>query len=639
MARLRSHPPLPVPHRLAIAYLTLPFLIWTASWFEWWFGIPLSLLAALAIAPLLAGPWRVRRLSAAAQAVLVIAAVGTALSPAGGFFGWSITDWITHRALFLDLTGRPWPVRLAGYSDEPPPLLTYYSAWYLVPALFGKWFGPAALNWAVPAWTWCGLALVLLLFTRGLPTVRAAAAALAFLLFSGLDVLEILLHEGLVDGYGLLTTSFGASSLDWWYQWGPTRLAFLSPMEHLLWGTQHFTTAGLGTLLVVQLWRNQRFLATVGVLLACLLMWSPLVAVALLALTGGALWRGRGRFFGASLSWRNLGLAPVLVGVIGLYLLSSAGSAERLPFGGIWDQYASVAQLVESLLFAYLAEFLLLALLLTLAKPRIARDPLFITAAAIAFVALPIYYGSARTNDWAMRFGAPAMVLLAYWAIREAVRLLPKGGEEPRRRVVRGRLRAGARRRTLATGMLAIALLVATAGPLSELAYRVRATRWLPYESGGWSLVIDRGDLVWRRYLAQGEAPRPLKQLLRDAEGTAFDRGELLIESHYYDVYRKGERLIYATDSCYQITRDFGFFAHVYPSDPSRLAAAESDFEALRMDTLPAFVWKGNGHCVAAFRLPGYDIACIHAGQRDPSGLVTWEGWHPSPSDCSEAVD
>ena len=630
MTRPRSHP-LPVPHRLAIAYLTLPFLIWTASWFKWWFGVPLSLLTALAIAPLLTGPWRPRRLSPATLAALVFAAVVVALSPAGGFFGWSVTDWIAHRALFLDLAGRPWPVRLAGYSDEPPPLLTYYSAWYLAPALLGRWFGPAALNWAVPAWTWCGLALMLLLFPRRLPTIRAIAAALAFLLFSGLDALEVLLHEGIAGGFALLATSFGGSSLEWWYEWGPTRLAFLSTMEHLIWSPQHFITAGLGALLLVQLRRNRRFLATVGVLLACLLMWSPLVAIALLALTGGLLVGGRVRSFRASLSWRNLGVAPLLAGVIGLYLLGPAGYAEPLPFGGIWDQYASFAQMAASLSFAYLTEFALLGLLLALARPKIVRDPLFITAVAICFVALPIYYGSHRWNDLAIRFGAPVMVLLAYWAIREAARLLPRQARGPWRPWRKGGPGAVVTRGTLATGMLATALLVGTAGPLSELAFRLRPAQWLPYESGGWSLAVDRGEHVWRRYLAQGQPPRLLEQLLRNAEDAPFDRGERLIESRYYDVYRKGERLIYATDSCNRTTQGFGFFAHVYPSDPRRLAATESGFETLRMDTLPAYVWKGNGHCVAAFRLPRHDIARIHAGQRDASGRVIWEGWFPSP--------
>ena len=624
--RHRSHPPLPVLHRLAIAYLVLPVLIWLSSWFEWWFGLPLAALTALAIGPLMVGPWRTGGwLSPAMQAMLLIAAVWTALSPAGGYFGLSVTDWITHRALFSDLASQPWPLHLSGYADERPRLLIYYSAWYLVPALFGKWLGPAALNWAVPAWTWCGAALILLLFTRGLPLIRAVLAALAFILFSGLDALEFLLHEGLFDGLAALYASFGRGSLEWWYDWGPTRLAFLSMMELFLWGTQHFTAAALGVLLIVQLRRDRRFLAAIGALLACLLMWSPLVAVSLLVLTAGLLADGRVRSF---LSWQNLGAGPMLVGVIGLYLMVPT-SHPHLPFGGIWDQYDSAAQMAAALSVAYLAEFLLLALLLALAKPNILRNPLFIAVAAISFAAFPIYYGSARINDLAIRFGAPAMVLLAYWAIREAVRLLPRGKGHPA---------ANAPLKRLPAAMLAAALLVGAAGPVSEFMHRVRSVQWLPYESGGWSLVIDRGYHVLRKYSAYKETPRLLAQLLRDADGPAFDRGERLIRSDY-DVYRKGERLIYVSDSCNRMYEGFGFFAHVYPSHPDRSAATETKFETLRMDTLPAFVWKGGRQCVAAFRLPRYDIACLHAGQRDPSQQsLIWEGWHPSRSDCAAAL-
>lgn len=139
---------------------------------------------------------------------------------------------------------------------------------------------------------------------------------------------------------------------------------------------------------------------------------------------------------------------------------------------------------------------------------------------------------------------------------------------------------------------LAAALLAGSASPISEFAFRVRDARWLPYESGGWSLGVDRSDGDLRIYLASGETSWPLKQLLRDAEDPAFDRGEPLIRSDC-DVYRKGERLIYTTDSCSRMDEGFGFFAHAHPSSPGRFAALEPEFERLPMETLPEHVWKG----------------------------------------------
>ena len=84
------------------------------------------------------------------------------------------------------------------YVQDEPPLLRYYLGWYIVPGLMGKWLGPAALNWAVPLWTWGGFTLVVLLFTHGLPTLRAALlAAVILLFFGGLDLLRVFIYEGI----------------------------------------------------------------------------------------------------------------------------------------------------------------------------------------------------------------------------------------------------------------------------------------------------------------------------------------------------------------------------------------------------------------------------------------------------------
>ena len=180
---MKQEAPLPLPHRLAIAYLVLPVLVWLLGWLEWWFGIPLAALTAAGAWRLLGGPWQPTRPRRTTGVLLLIALVWVMLSPAGGYFGWTVTDWITH------------------------------------------------------------------------------------LLFSGLDALEFLLHYGLRDGVLNLAAQFAGGSLEWNYVWGPSRLAYLSIMECLLWGPQHFTVAGLGALLIVQLSRQPRFLEAGGVVL------------------------------------------------------------------------------------------------------------------------------------------------------------------------------------------------------------------------------------------------------------------------------------------------------------------------------------------------------------------------------------
>ena len=51
---------LPLLHRLSILYLMLPVVIWLVGWFEWWLGIPATLLLVFAFWKLLSG-WGCRQ--------------------------------------------------------------------------------------------------------------------------------------------------------------------------------------------------------------------------------------------------------------------------------------------------------------------------------------------------------------------------------------------------------------------------------------------------------------------------------------------------------------------------------------------------------------------------------------------------
>ena len=56
----RESDELPVLHRLAIAYLVLPLVIWLVGWFEWWFGFPSAVLLVLGLWQVLSGSWQVK---------------------------------------------------------------------------------------------------------------------------------------------------------------------------------------------------------------------------------------------------------------------------------------------------------------------------------------------------------------------------------------------------------------------------------------------------------------------------------------------------------------------------------------------------------------------------------------------------
>ena len=196
---------LPLLHRLAIAYLMLPVIVYLVGWFEWWFGIPVSALVLLALRRALSGSWRLRPRTIA---LLAVAFGWVMLTAAGGVFDLYNGDWFEHRTLLLDLGRYPWPAYLPdpltdllaanapAQTEKYLSLLRYYLGYFMVPGLVAHLLGPAALNWAVPLWTGIGVALILSLFTRHLRGYGIALGVLILIFFSGMDIVRVILFEG-----------------------------------------------------------------------------------------------------------------------------------------------------------------------------------------------------------------------------------------------------------------------------------------------------------------------------------------------------------------------------------------------------------------------------------------------------------
>ena len=390
---------IPVLHRVAIIYLMLPVVIWLVGWFEWWFGVPFAVLVALGLWQAL-GPARAslnwQSFSGTMRAalrpmtvvLLLIAFAWVMTTAAGGVFDVSNGDWIKHRALFLDLARGSWPVYQPSWLSEllvffPEGvelsgfLLRYYLGYYLVPGLVGKWFGLAALNWAVPIWTWCGIALMALLFTRGLSAWKAVAAVAILIFFSGMDIVTHTIFEGLewfapsFAWNGWPRISLGPADLGHVYYWEFLDVRYFSHMIGLMWVPQHFIAGGLYVLLLVQLRRQRRFLAVSGVVVGASIFWSPFVAVSLLPMVVVLLKENGIRPF---LRWQNLLLSLPLVVLLFTYLSSGTGEMRRN-----WLlENTALEYVMGSLSATYLLEFLTLAILLVLLRPRLLREPFFI---------------------------------------------------------------------------------------------------------------------------------------------------------------------------------------------------------------------------------------------------------------------
>ncbi len=611
---------IPVVHRLAIIYLMLPVVIWLVGWFEWWLGVSAAVLMALglwqALRPARASlKWQVfsgalrSALRPTTVVLLLIALVWVMTTAAGGVFDVHNSDWYTHRSIFLDLSRGDWPTEpspnLRAYLGAPL-LLRHYLGYFLVPGLIGNWFEPAALNWAVPLWTWCGVALAMFMFTRGHRGWRVFAAAAIFIFFGGMDIVRTLFFDGWgwinlnIDIQGWPLIELGRNHIEWaGRRWG-ILIQYSSHTIGLLWTPKHFLPGALFTLLLFQLRRQPRFLAVSGVVWAASLFWSVFVAIGLLPFVAVILLQNGIRPF---LRWQNLVLALPLVGLLTVYLSSGTGDIEG---SWIWDLDGSgwlVA--VKVLLTVYVFEFLHLAVLLLLLRPTLRWDPFFVACLA-TLLFMPLYsYGV--NNDWVMRGVMPALVLLSHFC---ADVIADYSREKTWSRDYR----------YLASfALLIVALVVGAITPLMDLTranndhdFNVVRNEHLGEDYS----VLNIVELPHpRTHFISSEHPDWYLRLLRiDAVDETVARGELIVRSKY-DVYLEDRNLIYVRKLCLEDEGGSRFFLHVVPlalaSLPEGRTHDNFDFNFTRKHA-----FQIGQTCLAVRELPdSYEIGHIETGQ------------------------
>ncbi len=597
---------LPMLHRLAVVYLMLPVVVWLVGWFEWWLGLPAAALLVGALRRPLSGPWRLRAPTPAEAAVLAVAALWVLATAAGGVFDPRNLDFFSYQVILLDLGRHPWPTYLpdplAAWRPAPaegppatPPLLRFYLGWHMVPGLAAHWLGPAALSWAVPLWTWAGVALVALLFTRG-RRGRALAIALAVLVFfSGMT------FAGLPAFKGWEWIDWMIEHRDWHnlLTYEPAFLRTFSTTASLKMVPHHFLAAGLYALLCLHLCRQPRFLAVLGVLLAAAPFWSAFVAVGLLPLLAAVLWMNGVRPF---LRWPNLCLAGPLFGVVVLYL--TAGAMD-FPQGWMWQREGyDWPRLMRRLPLFYLSEFLLLAVLLAVVRPAVRREPFFIAAVA-ALLLLPLYwYG--QSNDLLLRGSLPALFVLG-WLCAGAV---ARGGGA----LVR---RGGLRRRAAFAGLVLV-LGLGALNPAAALVWSFRGYNLFQYEHAGYAILVDLPP-QWQRQRIARDPPDLLRRLLREPAPFPERRipDEPVIQSGF-DVYLDHGTLIYVKDRCTPEDVEGFIFVRVAPVSPEDLPADRRRrgfrYEPL-YGPLPNPERFGE-RCLVGRSLPTYPVDHVVTGQR-----------------------
>ena len=606
---------LPLPHRLAIAYLTLPLLVWLLGWLEWWIGVPSAIALAWALQDALRGRW-VTSPARWPWGVLLFAALWTATAAT---FGTHRGDWLVHAAVWLDLQRGSWPTYLVDHIGNDPPLLRYYLGWYMVPATIAKWFGAATLNWTVPLWTWAGLALVLALFVRGLSRGRAVVVAVAVaFFFSGIDIVEYAVRLAL--SWQRLPPRWEDMSLengmwDWTTAASLMELEYQSHAQTFGHTPQHFIAAGLGTLLLLQMRHRRRFCAVSGVVLVACPFWSSLVAMGLLPFAGALLLANGPRRL---LGWRNIVVAPLLFALVAFYFTS--GKVD-FPSGWLWTLYDDAWRAVADVAIVYVCEFLVLAGVLWRLRPKVGRDPFFVGALAVLVAAPWWWWGGEQLNELLVRTSGPPLFLLSYLAARAL-----------------GARAVKARRRPLPHGAAVYALVCLLAlGAVSALTFHAGMLRWpglVRFEHAGYSMLIDPTFDVGVQHLARGVSGLPAA-VLRDSDdrvralrGPA--KGQLLFQSAaqpFHEAYLLENRLLFVTRRlCRRGEKATRFLVRLHAgegNDPLRGGGPLPSEQRLDFSSRSITEHKCCHNCIWALPLPHLAFDRMVAGQL-VDGTLRW---------------
>lgn len=237
----------------AYLYIGVPIVIFLLGWMRWYIGVPLALIVAVSFflcfrdearAPIVGD--RTVPLSALG-AMLLLACAWVYLSGIGGYV-YQNFDHLYRNEIFKILVEYPWPPTktLATGSGYQTVLISYYIGFWLPAALVGKVLGLKAGFAFQYVWAVTGLLTLFVLLSKRVRKWNAATV-LAFIFFSGLDIVGCLLV-----GEDIFAMNI-QEHIEWWsgYQ-------FSSHMTDLFWVFNQAIYGWLLTMLILDEADNKR---------------------------------------------------------------------------------------------------------------------------------------------------------------------------------------------------------------------------------------------------------------------------------------------------------------------------------------------------------------------------------------------
>ena len=306
---------------VAFMYLTIPVFLILFTFFSSFFVITSGMAFVLLIFCLSGQRWNLHnnplQFLAKYWPLLLVALATTIISIVSPF---ATLDWARKYATFNLLLESSWPPTLE--LDGQTWFMRYYLAWYMVPVLLAKIFGPQFLVPAISIWTAMGLFIALTLAFHNLRKVKHLfLAGLVFLFFSGLDLVGAWLV-----GYSEEMSPYW---LHWWAGGSARAVVILSNLTNFQLAPQHAICAFLTTCLF--LYNRRLALQYGGVIIIVATLWSPFCAIGSLPLV---LWAIFKEGYKTAITLQNLVVAPLLSIPIVLYLTQGTS---QIPFMFVWE--------------------------------------------------------------------------------------------------------------------------------------------------------------------------------------------------------------------------------------------------------------------------------------------------------------
>lgn len=388
--------------------LLINILVFFLTWLQWYIGIPATLL-------LLLGYFKLSKsvltdhsvIDISLKTLLLLGTImlaWTVFSGLGGAFPQK-ADLNCRNAILHDLINYPWPVR---YADGYDSALTYYHAFWLVPALIGKLIthmlsmqaGWIAANIAYTFYCFCILCVVMLLLVSYLKATslkRMLLVAVVLIFFSGMDIIPVILMQ-LGNKHIIISTH-----LEWW-----TNIQYSSNTTQLFWVFNQAIPAWLVTALLFHEQRMSNY-AFLGLIL---LPYGPLPFVGIffimilqaLQKLGSAIRQQKlSAFFKQTVTIPNFLAIATLFPIYYFYYstnTATAGNGFRVNF------------VLLNFFYFFLFEFLIYALLIILSSYKQS----FFQYSLVGLVFIPLF-ALGNGQDFCMRASIPLLFILMVYII------------------------------------------------------------------------------------------------------------------------------------------------------------------------------------------------------------------------------